>query len=485
MRTAALLTLLVPAAVTLLPLSATLRTAQSSAPRLLCLALAIGLGLGLGSCAHVIALALFDGTWAGLGAVDAAIGLVLVGVWWLARRSGRPMTMPRHRWSALDVGLALACLLAAAGFFGLFETVVYRTPHGGIDAIASWTWKAPFLAAGGTRWRLPFGDFSRHRDYPLLLSAGIARAWRYMGGSDQAVPISIAFLFLIATAALLFGALHALRGRTVGLLGALCLLGTPGFAWHAGSLLADGVLSYFMLASLVLLAYWQRAQSGWRVGLVADETARASAQSVAVVPPAKGSAALAWAGLAAGLAAWTKREGLLFFGTLVGVYVAGSLRSRSRLRAAGWFAIGAAVPLALLRWQHQTLATRRFTGGRSLLEVRAAVTDPSRYADIASAYWGLLLGSPSRWLLLALPAFVLLMGGTADTDARAAARRAGAVVALLAVMQAAIFLTTPAPLVWHLSTALDRLLFQLWPSAIFALFLWTASPDERWSDADA
>jgi hypothetical protein len=124
-------------------------------------------------------------------------------------------------------------------------------------------------------------------------------------------------------------------------------------------------------------------------------------------------------------------------------------------------------------------AARDPFAGRAAGDLLARLGDPSRYAAIAAELWRLLVGSLSVGLVLALPSFVLLMGRTTDTGARASARRAALVVGLLAAVYVAIYLTTPAGLDWHLRTSFDRLLFHLWPSALFALFLWTASPQER------
>jgi hypothetical protein len=43
---------------------------------------------------------------------------------------------------------------------------------------------------------------------------------------------------------------------------------------------------------------------------------------------------------------------------------------------------------------------------------------------------------------------------------------------------AVVYLTTPNDLAWHLSDSVHRLLMQLWPSALLALFLNTATPEE-------
>src|ERR1019366_8764917 len=90
----------------------------------------------------------------------------------------------------------------------------------------------------------------------------------------------------VATVGLLVAATMRLRAPVIALVGGLVLLGTPFFVTFASNEHADIPLGFFMLATLVLIALGGRASEAW--GLPA------------------------LAGLTAGLAAWTKNEGLLF-----------------------------------------------------------------------------------------------------------------------------------------------------------------------------
>jgi hypothetical protein len=45
----------------------------------------------------------------------------------------------------------------------------------------------------------------------------------------------------------------------------------------------------------------------------------------------------------------------------------------------------------------------------------------------------------------------------------------------------AVYVITPKDLAWQLQFSLDRLLLQLWPSALLAFFLFTAEPTEATS----
>jgi hypothetical protein len=420
------------------------------------LALAAGLGLGIAACLYFVALVLFHGTPRAIAGLDGVLVLSSAGLWWVRGPLRGPARPSSPAWSALDC-LLFAIGLAWAGVSaGLFIAEVLSLPHGEMDAWMTWDMRARFLVRAGADWRRSLAGYDGHSDYPLLLPGAIAHGWQWLGDTVQAIPIGVAAVFTAATVMLLASAVGALRGRTAGWLAGLCLLATPGFVRRGAWLYADVPLSFFFLASLALLVYWE-TRAAPHVG------------------------ALVWAGLATGLAAWTKNEGCVLLVAVAAVYltVAGPATHR-RWRVASTFALGAAPPLALLIYFKATVAARPdLIEHQTVSQVLAQAADPGRYLEIAAALGGLLVGSPSIWLLLALPPFVALMGRTPDRTARAAARHVAAVVGLVAAAYGAIYVTTPMPLAWHLQTSLDRLLFHLWPSALFAVFLWSASPTER------
>ena len=51
-----------------------------------------------------------------------------------------------------------------------------------------------------------------------------------------------------------------------------------------------------------------------------------------------------------------------------------------------------------------------------------------------------------------------------------------AVVGVMAAGYTAIYIITPHDLRWHLATSLERLMLQLWPSLIFAVFMLVRAP---------
>jgi hypothetical protein len=70
------------------------------------------------------------------------------------------------------------------------------------------------------------------------------------------------------------------------------------------------------------------------------------------------------------------------------------------------------------------------------------------------------------------------MGATRDDDSRRAGRAVASLLALMLAGFYAVYVVTPKDLAWQLEFSLDRLLLQLWPSALLAFFLFTAGPTE-------
>jgi hypothetical protein len=263
----------------------------------------------------------------------------------------------------------------------------------------------------------------QHPDYPLLLPGLIAHGWFALGTRTVVVPIAVSLLFAAAGAAALGFAVRDRRGPALGLGAALLLLGTPQFLLLAWNQYADLKLAMLWLVAVVL---------------------------------ASGGRFLA-AGLVAGLCAYTKNEGLVEFAALLGatLFVSG-WRPALRLIA------GAALPLALLgyfklRWAppNDLVAGAhiadlwRIAPGRSLIVLRGFA---GRIVDFPA--WG-----------CALP-FVLAcwIAGWRRRERTLAA----VFVALVLAALFGIYLATPIDPAEHIRSSLDRLLFQIWPTIIYA-----------------
>jgi hypothetical protein len=176
---------------------------------------------------------------------------------------------------ALIVALSVAFLTATVAISGAWKA----NPQGDWDAWSMWNLRARFLAAGDLPQRAwsPLLT-SSHPDYPLLVSSFVARSWAYTGSFGESAPMATSGLFFLALLTTLVGGFAILRGRSIGLLAGLGLLGAPTLLHEVTVQYADIPMACYMAAAM-MLALLERPLL---------------------------------AGLFAGLAAWTKDEGVLF-----------------------------------------------------------------------------------------------------------------------------------------------------------------------------
>jgi hypothetical protein len=332
--------------------------------------------------------------------------------------------------------LALACALAACVVAALFVEHSIRYPDGGWDASAIWNLRARWLYGAPDRLRDVFSpDFpAQHPDYPLMLPGLIAHFWFALGSRTPVVPIAISFVFAAAGLVVLARATASRRGRVAGLGAALLLLGTPDFLTLAWNQYADLKLAGLLLVAVVL------ATDG----------------------------RLAAAGLVAGLAAFTKNEGMA-----EGVALLVAVLVRGGPRAAGRFLLGALPPLALLAYFKLGWAPPNDLVARtSLLE--AAGRAPGRIPLVARGFLAELVDFPHWGCALAAVALAWVV----RWRRRERGHLAASFVALVLPVFFAVYLLTPWDPRLHLEVSLDRLLFQVWPAILFASAL-SLLPAER------
>jgi len=340
---------------------------------------------------------------------------------------------PLNWWLSGAFPVVFAVVLACA-LYGFYRQVSSNL-NGSWDAFAIWNLHARFLATPW--WRDLFTETIgwTHPDYPLLLPGFIARVWGAEGYPDQSVPVAVAFVFCIATMGLLGALVAALKGRAQGTLAALFLAATPYFITQAGSLIADVPLSFFILATVALT----------------------------VIGTGRGVWGLA--GICAGMAAWTKNEGLLLAVVVVAVQVVAMKGRRSQL---AWLGAGLGSVLAVVLVFKVTLATSNgHLGGRSFTDLLRLATDGRRWRLMLveltkgiARFGGLALGIP--------PVLAAYVDEKAD---RRGLLSGLATVGLMLVGYCVVCVISPADLQWQIDTALSRLLLQLWPATLFLAFV--------------
>lgn len=413
-------------------------------PRFLQICLAPALGIGIVSCCFFLELE------SGIPALLFEL-LVLGGAGAACWKIGWRRPAEARKRGALERWLWAPLGIALAGAAGGFLAKAFNNPHGDWDAWAIWNLHARFLVTA--YWRDLFSSTMSwsHPDYPLLLPAFIARVWSVGGERDLLTPLVVAFLFTFGAIGLLGETVGALKGRTQGLIAAFFLAATPAFAGQGAMQCADIPLSFFILATVALLALQDR---DW--------------------PQNRGISVLA--GLCAGMAAWTKNEGLLLVALLLPIRVLAVWRQRG-MRTAGaqmvWLTAGLAPVMAVVLFFRLTLAPpNAHLGGRSATALARLLVDGERWkvmlvelARGVERLGGLPIGIP-----VVLAAYLVCAGLEFKRD-RIALVAGFALLAALLAGYCIVCVISPYEIRWLTDTALFRLLLQLWPATVFLTFV--------------
>jgi hypothetical protein len=440
------------------------RQAEVLRSRVLLISLAVGMGLGLSSAVFFGWLCLVGAPSSGFPLSELGVLILLAGVTLHARR--QPRLHPRPSVADAAAGppnhplLSLALWLTAGCATMAFLAQSAASPQGGWDAWMTWNMHARAIYRGGDHWRevltgLPAWS---HPDYPLLVPASVARIWTYMGEATQLAPVTVALLFTFATVGLLYASVSRLRSPTQGALAALVLLGTKFFIVHGASQFADVPFGFFLLATLALLALPE-------------------------VWPDDRSRLLALAGVTAGLAAWTKNEGLLLLPAVLLSYGLVAVRARgwhTGLGDARALAIGLAPVLALVVCFKIWLAPPNdLMSDHGVWQTATRLLEGSRYYQLAGGLvQGFLEVSDQGILGLLLGGYFFCAGPAAAGPSRLGARIAITALSLVLAGYVAVLLTAPTPLFATNIRSINRLLLQLWPSALLAYFLSIRTAEE-------
>lgn len=406
---------------------------------LLRLGLVPGIGFGLLSIWYLVARAAGVPTWAEIGAEILAGGGAAI---WLYFNHQLPSgnSRPRPR-----TGFLVAAVTSVAGLIASFWIRCAREPLGRWDAWAVWNAHARILDLAGHNWPEAIRA-SAHPDYPVLLPLTVARIWHSVGAEPTWVPALIGFLFLVGTITILYGTLGVICQRDAGCV-ALVVLGMhSGVPVVASSQYADWPLAYFLTACLGLMLLGRRT--------------------------------ILLAGLMAGLAAWTKNEGLLFALVLSLTF---AVLDRRALRA---LLPPVVLVMAVVLWYKWTVHIFNDLFQQSGKSLIAGLSDPRPLLVRVTDYHRLrLIVSSFRHQLLdfgvfLVPAVILALqpSRTAEwLDLRLQVRPVRALVAcavtllLMVVGDAAIYVITPANVQWHLTTSVDRVFVQLWPATVLCV----------------
>jgi hypothetical protein len=338
----------------------------------------------------------------------------------------------------------------------LLRSVV--NPHGWEDAWGMWNLKARFLFRSGDDWINAFSSllYWTSRDYPLLVPVSIVRIWSYLQYESTTAQILVAALFTFSTVALVISSLAVIRSRSTGLLAGLVLIGSRYFLKTGAYQIADIPLGFYILSTIVLFSLKEVSDSKSRFLIIA--------------------------GAMAGLASWTKNEGILFLLVVfvVRMIVISSNRGiKAYLKELAMFTIGVfPILTVLILFKLKIPSTNELTTGQSIDMVLGRLTDFSRYLVIGKAFIVFFYDKLAKEWLIILPIYFFLLGKTKQNVNEESIKTSFLIVLFMLSGYFFIYLITPLDLSWHLRTSIWRLFLQLWPTIIFSFFLVVSTPEE-------
>jgi Na+-driven multidrug efflux pump len=138
--------------------------------------------------------------------------------------------------------------------------------------------------------------------------------------------------------------------------------------------------------------------------------------------------------------------------------------------------VGLFVPLIIVAWFKWRYApTNDLVAAATSSDIRQRLLDGSRYLKVAGTFLYGLVGYGDG-LVAALPLVALVLGRRAQGAHRSVVALATTIVMLMACGYVLIYILSPHDLDWHLRTSLKRLILHLYPSMLFAFFVFVDSP---------
>jgi hypothetical protein len=431
--------------------------------------MAVGLGFGLDSSLYFIWSLIFAPNNNNFFFVEfLCLACLLLLLWRFSRKVREPVQGSNgcpHRLSRISsiVLIVLYIFLSVILISAIisFATYLANNPYGGWDAWAIWNMRARFIFRGQGQWLSSFQNYigNPHADYPLLLPGIIARIWTGIGNDKQFVPAVVTIFFTLSTAGLLFSAIAQLRSHGQAIIATALLVGTPAFIFWGSSQEADVPLSFYFLATCILL-FISDSIGHNRVGYKV------------------------MAGVMAGLSLWTKNEGWAFVLVVIllqAVFLGKRHDFKKSLKDLISF-LGGISPVFIIAilFKAQIAPPNDLLAGQNPTSSFARLTDISRYLEITHAFQNLMsvLGGWGASLFFLMSIYLLLVGIRFSRQEKLSLVSLTLTLLLMLVSYFFVYITTPNPLEWHLQTSLNRLVLQLWPSFLFLFFMIVRSPED-------
>lgn len=350
---------------------------------------------------------------------------------------------------AIAAVLFFYSLLMDIGIF-IFQTI--QNPHGLWDAWADWNLGARFIFRSPYKWPALFNDivWYFHTNYPLLQKGFIARCWLLIGNENLFIPAAFSFIIGFCTIGLLAASVSKSSNSLNGLLAGLVLLCTPFYMLMSSSQYADNTVGYFYLATIVMMTF--------------------ARQFAEIEKPA-----FILAGVASGLAAWSKNEGLFFsVGLLLSqlVLLLFGKNWRELAKETKWIFAGLLPILAIVLYFKYAIAPTNEIVSAQGSNTISKLSNLSRY-EYAFSWYKNRFSNFGEWVVN--PWWLLLIGAILNwRNIKVNWKAVIPYLLLIGFVLAGgffVFIIAELDMTSYLSTTVHRLYFQLFPSFIFLYFV--------------
>jgi hypothetical protein len=191
----------------------------------------------------------------------------------------------------------------------------------------------------------------------------------------------------------------------------------------------------------------------------------------------------AMAGAFASFAAWTKNEGLVFFGISLVCFWLVTWRWRSGKPIASQLCyplFGAAPGLLVIGYFKAFLAPPGDIAAQPIFQVLHKLTETSRYWIIVKALIARALELGTWWAhpLVLLVILAVSLRFSIDERQKQGVILGWLTLTLLFFAYCGVYQITPLDLRFHLSSSLIRLYAQMWPCFLFLVFLILGRPED-------
>lgn len=423
--------------------------------------LAFGLGCGITSLTYFFHTLFWGSNLKTTLILEVLIMLILLIILFLCK----PKLINNEKQEKNNIKSAFNYLLPISFFTTAFSSFLYFTmfslknPHGTWDAWFIWNAHARFIYRMNENIASFFKnapDWS-HPDYPPLISSMISRGWQFIGQEQLLFPMAIALLFTFGLVFLLSSSLSVIRTKNQGYLAGLIMLSTFVFIQQGASQYADVPIGFYFLLTLVLLSFKDKFNN---------------------------NSFLILAGITAGLSAWCKNEGMLFIiAVFAARFIAISIENgfKKAFNEIAFFLSGL-LPLfvGILYFKIGLAPENDIFYAQKANDYISRILSVDRYKEIVSQffisvkhYFGKLSGIPLLFI------YALFAGIKIKREDKVTFITIFSTLGIMLTGYFAIYLITPHDLYWHLNTSLYRLMLQLWPSLLFAYFLFVKTPEEN------